>query len=291
MAKINPFVLASPRLPRRRATAWAAAAAASVLYFAAALAGAYIVRHTVLRPTASASSSPPAATIVRLELPDIVYRATTARPLAGGGGGGGGNRQAGPIRRASGVGKDPLTLRVGKPPALAAVPAHTGEGLPTVDIDAKPMLSGTFDAPGLPGAGVDFGTSTGPGSGGGVGDGVGTGIGSGRGPGLGPGEGGGTGGGVYRPGGGVTPPRLLSEVQPVYTNDALARRIQGTVVLEVIVRRDGCASNIRVVRSLDAGGLDQAAVAAVSQWRFEPGRLAGRPVDVVATIMVDFSIR
>jgi protein TonB len=67
--------------------------------------------------------------------------------------------------------------------------------------------------------------------------------------------------------------------------------VQGTVVLEVIVSRDGCPSQIRVVRSLDRSGLDEEAVSAVAQWRFEPGRLAGVPVDVLVTVMLDFSIR
>jgi len=274
--------------------AWAAALSVGVVHATAALAVAAIVRHTLLRPTAiSSDEARPTHIAVLLEPPPIVYIPRESHQPLSGGGGGGGNRQAGPIRRASGVGKDPITLRVGKPPAPApgdTLPPDV-ETLPTVDLDAKPLMSGTFDQVGLPGAGVDFGTSTGEGSGGGVGSGVGTGIGPGRGPGYGPGEGGGIGGGVYRPGGSVTPPRVLSQVQPSYTDDALARRVQGTVVLEIIVRSDGCASNIRVVRSLDAGGLDKAAVAAVSQWRFEPGRLAGRPVDVLATVMVDFSIR
>ena len=107
----------------------------------------------------------------------------------------------------------------------------------------------------------------------------------------GPGSGGGTGGGIYRAGGAVSAPRLIKEVKPNYTREALLQRIQGTVVLEVIVTADGCASQIRIVRSLDAGGLDEEAAAAVGQWRFEPGRLAGAPVDVLVTIMLDFSVR
>jgi TonB family protein len=63
------------------------------------------------------------------------------------------------------------------------------------------------------------------------------------------------------------------------------------VVLEAIVTRDGCTSQIRVVRSLDRGGLDEEAVAAAAQWRFEPGRLEGVPVDVLVTIVLDFSLR
>jgi TonB family protein len=162
--------------------------------------------------------------------------------------------------------------------------------LPSIVLEAKPLASGVFEQVGLPVGGMLTGSS-GSGSGGGVGTGSGTGIGSGRGPGLGPGSGGGTGGGVYRPGGAVSAPRLIKEVKPTYTPQALLNRIQGTVVLEAVVTGDGCASQIRVVRSLDRGGLDEEAIAAVTQWRFEPGRLAGAPVDVIVTIMVDFLIR
>ena len=158
-------------------------------------------------------------------------------------------------------------------------------------LDAKPLASGLFEQIGLPTAGVLSGSSTGPGSGGGVGTGVGTGIGSGSGPGVGPGSGGGTGGGAYRPGGPISAPRLIKEVRPRYTAEALRNKIQGTVVLEAVVTGDGCPSQIRVVSSLDRGGLDEEAIAAVAQWRFEPGRRAGTPVDVLVTIMLDFSIR
>ena len=71
----------------------------------------------------------------------------------------------------------------------------------------------------------------------------------------------------------------------------MTSKIQGTVLLEAVVTRDGCASQIRVLRSLDAGGLDREAVTAVAQWRFEPGRLGSAPVDVLVTIDVGFWIR
>jgi TonB family protein len=48
---------------------------------------------------------------------------------------------------------------------------------------------------------------------------------------------------------------------------------------------------VRVVRSIDPGGLDEEAIDAVRLWRFEPGRLAGTAVDVVVTVVMDFSIR
>lgn len=242
---------------------------------------------TAIAPPAAVQSTPAADSPVRL-----VFLAPEL-PVAGGGGGGGGNRQSAPIRRASDVGVDSITLRVRKPPPLTSPSApavDTVAPLPSVLLDARPLASGTFEQPGLPAAAAMSGTSMGPGSGGGVGTGVGSGIGSGRGPGLGPGSGGGTGGGVYRAGGGVTAPRLIEQVRPRYTGEALRKAITGTVVLEAVVTADGCASQIRVVRSLDRG-LDQEAIAAVMQWRFEPGRLDGTPVDVLVTILVDFSLR
>jgi len=235
---------------------------------------------------------PPAAVPQPVNVDRIVFIAHDGMP-AGGGGGGGGNRQTGPIRHAEGVGSDAMTLRTRKPqaPPLAATAATINiEPLPSIVLDAKPLASGTFDQVGLPIGGVGYGTSTGPGSGGGVGTGAGTGIGPGTGPGMGPGSGGGIGGGPYRPGGAVTTPRVLVEVKPVYTNDALGNRIQGSVVLELVVTREGLPSQILVVRSLDAQ-LDQQAIDAAAKWRFAPGRLAGQPVDVLVVLVLDFSIR
>jgi TonB family protein len=250
-------------------------------------------------PGVGVGRTKPIADQETLDVRRIVFLAPELRG-AGRGGGGGGNQRAEPIRRAQGVGMDPITLRVRKrpPPAAPITPSpalasaiEDVPALPSIVLDAKPLVSGVFDQIGLPTGGVLTGTSTGPGSGGGVGSGIGTGIGPGRGPGLGPGSGGGTGGGAYRTGGAVAGPRLIKEVKPIYTSQALLNRIQGSVVLEAIVTVDGCASQIRVVRSLDAGGLDQEAVAAVAQWRFEPGRLGATPVAVLVTIVVDFFIR
>lgn len=228
------------------------------------------------------------APVVPVELPRRIVFLPASPP--GGGGGGGGNRQTGPIRRASGVGHDPLTLRTTKRPPTAG-PDAIESPPPAIVLEAVPMASGTFEQVGLPAGGVSYGTSTGPGSGGGVGTGSGTGIGSGRGPGIGPGSGGGFGGGAYRPGGAITAPRLLTQTKPRYTPDALERRIQGSVWLDVVVSRDGRAAEVRVARSLDPGGLDEAAITAVREWRFEPGRAAGAPVDVLVTVVMEFSIR
>jgi TonB family protein len=130
----------------------------------------------------------------------------------------------------------------------------------------------------------------GSGSGGGTGTGAGQGAGEGNGPGLGPGSGGGEGGGPFRPGSGIEPPRLLREVKADYTDDARRRGIEGEVLLEIVVRRDGSVGDVRVLRGLDRG-LDQRAAAAVRQWRFAPANRRGAPVDVIVEVGVDFRLR
>jgi TonB family protein len=132
----------------------------------------------------------------------------------------------------------------------------------------------------------------GPGGGGGAGTGTGTGIGPGSGSGLGPGSGGGTGGGVYQPGSGVSDPRVIREVKPAYTSDAMRAKVQGIAWVSCVVRSDGLPSDCHIARSLDPTfGLDQEAVKAAMQWRFLPGKLKGEPVNVQVTIQMEFTLR
>jgi protein TonB len=70
----------------------------------------------------------------------------------------------------------------------------------------------------------------------------------------------------------------------------MRRKIQGTVILDVVVGRDGVPLAIGVARSLDQHGLDDEAIRAVKQWRFNPGRLGDTPVDVLVKIVLDFHI-
>jgi TonB family protein len=79
------------------------------------------------------------------------------------------------------------------------------------------------------------------------------------------------------------------QVRPTYTFEALRARIQRSVQLELIVRRDGLPDQIRVIGSLDPG-LDERAVTAARQWRFQPGRVGDTPVDVLVTIVMDFRV-
>ena len=292
MLHLDPLEPRTPQLPRPRFGALTQLATSAALHVT-------LVMIAALVGATSAHSVEPRKPVPVTDhrTPDVRHIVFLAPARKGGGGGGGGNQQAAPIRRAQSVGSDAITLRVRKPPTPSAPatpvsqpPIENVPAIPAIVLDAKPLASGVFDQIGLPSGGALSSTSTGPGSGGGVGTGIGTGIGPGRGPGLGPGSGGGTGGGVYRPGGAVSGPRLIKEVKPSYTNDALRHKIQGAVVLEAVVTVDGCPSQIRIIRSLDPGGLDAQAVAAVAQWQFEPGRLGDTPVDVLVTIQLDFRI-
>ena len=91
---------------------------------------------------------------------------------------------------------------------------------------------------------------------------------------------------------GVTLPKVVSEVKPEYTAEAMRARIQGTVIMRAVVRTDGTPSDIEIIRSLDAEhGLDKQAVTALSQWRFEPGRKDGKAVAVRVTVEMMFTLR
>jgi TonB family protein len=95
---------------------------------------------------------------------------------------------------------------------------------------------------------------------------------------------------AFHIGGGVTPPKLLSKMEPEYTEEARTAKYQGTVVLTVEVGPDGIARNIQIVRGLGLG-LDENAAAAVQQWHFQPGTKDGAPVPVLATIEVNFRLK
>jgi TonB family protein len=89
--------------------------------------------------------------------------------------------------------------------------------------------------------------------------------------------GGGTSGGMFHRGEGASDPRLISHVDPAYTEKARKARIQGLVVLSIIVEPDGTPSNIRVSNSLRKD-LDGKAIEAVKKWRFQPSMKDGQPV-------------
>jgi TonB family protein len=91
---------------------------------------------------------------------------------------------------------------------------------------------------------------------------------------------------------GVTLPRPIYEEKPQYTAAAMNAKIEGTVLLAVVVEADGTVGSVEITRSLDTVyGLDDAAVYAARQWRFEPGRVDGKPVPVEVTLEFTFTLR
>src|ERR1019366_1291684 len=94
---------------------------------------------------------------------------------------------------------------------------------------------------------------------------------------------------IYKTGGGVKAPSLLSKVEPEYSEEARSAKYSGTVLLKVVVDVDGLAKNIEVVNSLGMG-LDEQAVLAIQRWKFKPGEKDGVPVPVMAQIEVNFKL-
>jgi len=95
------------------------------------------------------------------------------------------------------------------------------------------------------------------------------------------------------------PVRLTSEMErpvklyapmPEYTEIARRARIQGLVVLEAVIGVDGSVGEVEVLRPLPMG-LSEAAARAVEEWRYRPATLDGRPLAVILTVTVDFSLQ
>ena len=95
--------------------------------------------------------------------------------------------------------------------------------------------------------------------------------------------------GPVRIGGAIRPPEKVRHVNPVYPRFAREARVQGVVVIDATIGPDGRVADARVVTSVPL--LDQAALDAVSQWRFTPTLLNGVPVPVVMTVRVSFLLQ
>ena len=87
-------------------------------------------------------------------------------------------------------------------------------------------------------------------------------------------------------------PRVVKAVKAVYTPEARAARIEGTVFVDVIVQTDGTVGDdVKVVQSLDtAFGLDEEAVKASRQWKFRPAKKAGTAVAMRITLEHFFTL-
>ena len=101
---------------------------------------------------------------------------------------------------------------------------------------------------------------------------------------------GGTGDKPMRVGGDVNPPIATRRVDPIYPDVARKARIEGIVIIETIIDRDGNVTDARVLKGLPLG-LDQAALDAVKRWKFKPGTLNGQAVPVIFTLTVNFRLQ
>jgi TonB family protein len=95
--------------------------------------------------------------------------------------------------------------------------------------------------------------------------------------------------GAYRVGGPIRPPRKIADVPPIYSQEAQNAKAEGVIVLEARIDEKGNVSDTRLLRSIPM--LDEAAIAAVRKWRYEPTLVNGNPVPVLLTVTVNFTLR
>ncbi|HYY68100.1 MAG TPA: energy transducer TonB [Terriglobales bacterium] len=229
-------------------------------------------------------------TVVDLVAPDVsVYMPISNKPhdtIGGGGGGGDRDKLQAPKGKLPKIAMEQFT-----PPVVVARNLNPKLPVePTVVIPPQVKVP-TVNMPSLgdPMSKVVGPPSNGTGSGGGIGTGSGGGVGSGEGPGVGPGRGGGIGGGVFKIGGGVSAPKPLYTPDPEYSEEARKAKYQGTCVLWMIVGPDGRPREVRMARGLGMG-LDEKAIQAVKQWKFEPAQKDGHPVAVQMNVEVSFRL-
>jgi len=227
----------------------------------------------------------PQATVTLVDPGDFIPLKPAATQA--GGGGGGGDRD---VLQASKGRLPKFSMQQITPPVVVVRNEHPKLAVePTIVIPPQVQLA-TNNMPNL-GDPMAHATlpSNGTGSGGGIGSVSGGGVGSGKGPGFGPGEGGGYGGGIFHVGGGVSPPRVIYQVDPEFSEEARKAKYQGTCTLMLVVDKAGRPTNIRVASSLGMG-LDEKAIEAVKNWRFEPSVKDGHPVNVEIAVEVEFHL-
>lgn len=97
---------------------------------------------------------------------------------------------------------------------------------------------------------------------------------------------------VYEPGPDVTLPKLVRQVNPQYTREAMAAGITGVMEVSAVVEENGSVGEVVVTQSLDQTyGLDDKGVEAVRQWQFEPGQRQGHAVAVRVRITLRFTLK
>ena len=214
-----------------------------------------------------------------------------------GGGGGGGNHELNPAS----AGVPPIFSLADQIVAPTTRPQLTPPELAiAVTLKVDPRFQPPLDklAPTGLASGVTGPPSDGPGQDHGIGTGRRGGVGPGDGVGIGPGHDWNTGGNSPSFTGGRksdeatfdTPPRALNRPHPNYTEEARKDRVQGVVRTRVLVEPDGLVKEVMVLRGLPAG-LNEEAIRAAYQMRFNPATKSGRPVATWVFVEIEFNLR
>jgi TonB family protein len=107
--------------------------------------------------------------------------------------------------------------------------------------------------------------------------------------------------GIYHAGDGVIGPKLISSVVPEFSDKARKRKLSGSITLQLVVGVDGHVDKVQIIKSAAddftskkdraaAHTLDQRAVEAASQYRFQPGTFQGKPVPAELPVTMNFHI-
>ena len=91
-------------------------------------------------------------------------------------------------------------------------------------------------------------------------------------------------------GAGMTPPVKIFGPEPGYTEEARQARVQGSVILQIVVDKQGGVGKVEVIKGLPLG-LDTLARDTVKGWKFKPATLEGEPVAVFYTLILNFSLQ
>jgi TonB family protein len=94
----------------------------------------------------------------------------------------------------------------------------------------------------------------------------------------------------YDPDAGMTAPKLIQQVDPVYPEEARKNRIQGIVISEALIDQRGDVVDVKVVETPDEV-FNQPTIDAIRQWKFEPATTDGEPVDVIYVLTVNYALK
>ena len=94
-----------------------------------------------------------------------------------------------------------------------------------------------------------------------------------------------------RVGGMVQAARIIRQVKPIYPADLQEQGVQGSVLLNAVISKEGVPLNLSIVNPAVNSVFIAAAIDAVNQWRYQPSLLNGEPIEVLTTIQVDFTLK